>query len=126
LTLFTVLQNAARGQAVNKSELRIIEDKEKFLRDFAKMMGFDPLIFSNWRNQTSNIKANGVTIHLRHNYILVNIGYVFFKGASLLAEYGSLKLLLKNTFPEINIEEQGTRSHLILVQRLKLFQIFAA
>ena len=96
------------------------------MRDFAKMMGFDPLIFSNWRNQTSNIKANGVTIHLRHNYILVNIGYVFFKGASLLAEYGSLKLLLKNTFPEINIEEQGTRSHLILVQRLKLFQIFAA
>ena len=65
LTLFTVLQNAARGQATNES-LKIIEDKEKFLRDFAKMMGFDPLIFSNWRHQTSTIKAAGVTFPPSH------------------------------------------------------------
>jgi len=43
-----------------------------------------------------------------------------FQGASLLAEYGSLKLLLKNTFPDINIEEKGIWIHLILVQRAKV------
>ena len=124
LTLFTVLQNAARGQATNES-LKIIEDKEKFLRDFAKMMEFDPLIFSNWRNQTSNIKANGVIIHLLPTIIFWLIWICFFRVHLFLQNMDHSNYYSRTPFLISTLKRKVSGYISFLFKELKLFQIFA-
>jgi len=39
-----------------------LENRKKFLLEFAARMGFDPKVVNNWRNQAYNIKAQGVRL----------------------------------------------------------------
>ena len=123
LTLFTVLQNAARGGEGNEYQLSIIEDKEKFLRDFAKMMGFDPLIFSNWRHQTSNIKAAGVTCPPFHECILFN--YSILRVHLFLQNMDHSNYYSRTPFLKSTLKRKVPEFISFLFIGLKLFQIFA-
>jgi len=40
-----------------------VTNQREFLLAFAQNMGFDPMVIENWRSQTLNIKAHGVTTY---------------------------------------------------------------
>ena len=59
--LFTALPlRKTRSATHPKGYWRHIENRRKFLREFADKMGFDPTVPENWRKQSGRLKANGV------------------------------------------------------------------
>ena len=51
-----------RSENENDKNWQFVKRRRQFLFDFAKRMGFDPMVAANWRHQTQNIQDNGVHI----------------------------------------------------------------
>ena len=45
---------------LQKGHWNNLENRKQFLLEFARKMGFDPMVADNWRSQRYNINAYGV------------------------------------------------------------------
>jgi len=86
---------------------RSVENRRKFLLEFAKSAGFDPYKLSSWSKVTKRqIYLRGVGC--RCGYVSLVVLTHLKKGGGLLKNcQNSLRLALKMTFPKMHIKERG-------------------
>jgi len=75
-----------------------VENRRKYLLDFATKMGFDAMVTANWKGKTTQMRVNQVSIALTNMKRVTNM-FVCKQGAGILTRYGgSVKAMLADTF----------------------------
>jgi len=83
-----------------------IENRRRFLLEFAERVGFDPMVKANWIGKTPLLQANKVFCIF--HYFLFNKKKIQKKGSGILTRYGgSIKAMLSDTFPEMFKKTKG-------------------
>ena len=60
-----------------------VENRRRFLFEFAEEMGFDPMVSANWLYQRQNLQANGVTFKL---FVLLKLTHSLRRGVACLRD----------------------------------------